>query len=163
MNNFVDQVSVMMPNYCLTYADVLKYEQRKKQKTVFKFGHFRVYGNKLIPQPYCSMPEAKFKTYFTVEAHDIVHVVEFSPFDWCSQLMAVATATRISIASCRFQVNRICVTWGNRGVGIGYEYNQILLTFCMDLLKILKTRKVLKKITVSAPDVAWKRSLSQYR
>ncbi|XP_013381292.1 nucleoporin Nup37 [Lingula anatina] len=40
--------------------------------------------------------------YF-LEIKDIVQVVEFSPFEWSSNLLAVGTTSRVIVGSCRFQ------------------------------------------------------------
>ena len=50
------------------------------------------------------MIEIKKETTYNIDCHDIVEVVEFSPFEWSSDLLAVATSARISVGSCRFQV-----------------------------------------------------------
>jgi len=52
-----------------------------------------------------TMPEGSTTTStYTIDAPDTVHLVEFSPFEWSSQLLAIGTATRVTIGTCRFQV-----------------------------------------------------------
>ena len=54
------------------------------------------------------MPEGSAKTStYSIDAPDVVHLVEFCPFEWSSQLLAIGTggtATRVTIGACRFQV-----------------------------------------------------------
>ncbi|XP_071115074.1 nucleoporin Nup37-like [Haliotis cracherodii] len=56
-------------------------------------------------------------TAYSIPCHDVVQCVEFSPFEWSSQLLAVATSTRISIFTCRFQEEDATVD--------GVQYSQI--------------------------------------
>ncbi|CAH1800102.1 unnamed protein product [Owenia fusiformis] len=37
---------------------------------------------------------------FTIECHDIAQVVEFSPFEWSSQLLAIGTTSRVAVVNC---------------------------------------------------------------
>ncbi len=48
---------------------------------------------------------------YSIDCHDVVEVLEFSPYEWSSDLIAVATTARISIGSCRFEVSSECSSW----------------------------------------------------
>ena len=50
------------------------------------------------------MIETNKESTYNIECHDIVEAVEFSPYEWSSDLLAIATTARISVGSCRFQV-----------------------------------------------------------
>ena len=50
------------------------------------------------------MPESSKAPNYSIDCHDVVHVVEFSPFEWSSQLIAIGTGSRVSVGTCRFQV-----------------------------------------------------------
>ena len=55
------------------------------------------------------MPENR--TSYVIPCHDIVNIVEFSPFEWSCHLLAIGTSTRITVGSCKFQVTmRLTVT-----------------------------------------------------
>ena len=47
--------------------------------------------------------EGKGSTY-DIDTVDVVNVVEFSPFELSSNLLAYGTSTRITIGTCKFQV-----------------------------------------------------------
>ena len=51
------------------------------------------------------MIETNKESTYNIECHDIVEAVEFSPYEWSSDLLAIATTARISVGSCRFQVD----------------------------------------------------------
>ena len=53
------------------------------------------------------MIETNKESTYNIECHDIVEAVEFSPYEWSSDLLAIATTARISVGSCRFQVKSI--------------------------------------------------------
>lgn len=40
---------------------------------------------------------------FSIPCHDIVYAVEFSPYEWCSSLLAIGTNSRVTIYSCNFE------------------------------------------------------------
>ncbi|KAK7108255.1 hypothetical protein V1264_016024 [Littorina saxatilis] len=40
---------------------------------------------------------------YSIPCQEVVRCLEFSPFHWSCQLLAYATATRVSVVSCRFQ------------------------------------------------------------
>ena len=50
------------------------------------------------------MIETNKESTYNIECYDIVEAVEFSPYEWSSDLLAIATTARISVGSCRFQV-----------------------------------------------------------
>ncbi|ESO89119.1 hypothetical protein LOTGIDRAFT_203162 [Lottia gigantea] len=54
---------------------------------------------------------------YNIPRSDVVQCVEFSPFEWSSKLLAVATGSRVAIFSCRFQEEDNEVN--------GFEYNHI--------------------------------------
>ena len=73
------------------------------------------------------MIEANKESTYSIDCHDIVEVVEFSPYEWSSDLLAVATTARISVGSCRFQVKRQVVVNKNciiTGLFVTTEYFQ---------------------------------------
>ena len=50
------------------------------------------------------MPESdNIQSHYTVECHDIVSAVEFCPYDWSADLIAIVTQSRITVGTCSFQ------------------------------------------------------------
>ena len=46
---------------------------------------------------------------YSIPCQEVVRCVEFSPFQWSCQLLAFATASRVTVVSCCFQVGFIRV------------------------------------------------------
>ena len=50
------------------------------------------------------MPEnGNLQSHYTVECHDIVEKVEFCPFEWSADLIAIVTQSRVTVGTCSFQ------------------------------------------------------------
>uniref|UniRef100_A0A0B6ZMA5 Nucleoporin Nup37 n=1 Tax=Arion vulgaris TaxID=1028688 RepID=A0A0B6ZMA5_9EUPU len=58
------------------------------------------------------MTETKPSSTYTIPCSDTVQCVEFSPFEWSCQLLAVGTPSCISVFSCRFQEEDVKISKG---------------------------------------------------
>ncbi|KAK2185533.1 hypothetical protein NP493_231g01014 [Ridgeia piscesae] len=109
------------------------------------------------------MPEGSTTTStYTIDAPDTVHLVEFSPFEWSSQLLAIGTATRVTIGTCRFQEESSEVSGVEFEVVQSYQHASLITALAWSpetsisiMPKVIKfcTAGVDRKVTLFSSDL----------